>query len=138
MTLSAVPSAGFAFGGWGGALSGAVNPATLEVTGNASVTASFAPLYTLTANATRGGSVGQAPPGPIHPAGALVTLTATPDPGFAFEHWSGDLSGQANPAPLTMDADKEVMAVFLAPEPSEAILLGTALASVAWLARRGR
>jgi hypothetical protein len=133
-----VPSAGFAFGGWGGTLSGVVNPATLEVTGNAGVTASFTPLYTLTANATRGGSVGQAPPGAIHPAGALVTLPATPDPGFAFEHWSGDLSGQANPAPLTMDADKEVMAVFLAPEPSEAILLGTALASVAWLARRGR
>ena len=138
VTLSAVPSAGFAFGGWGATLSGAVNPATLEVTGNASVTASFTPLYTLTANATSGGSVSQDPPGAIHPAGALVTLTATPDSGFAFERWSGDLSGQANPAPLTMDADKEVMAVFLAPEPSEAILLGTALASVAWLARRGR
>ncbi len=42
----------------------------------------------------------------------LVTLSAKPDPGYAFESWSGDLSGATNPGVITMDADKNVTATF--------------------------
>ena len=45
-----------------------------------------------------------------------MTLTATPDPGFAFEGWSGDLSGSQNPATLTLDGDNSVTATFVGPE----------------------
>jgi hypothetical protein len=135
LTLSAVPETGFAFTGWGGALSGSDNPATLTLTENASVTASFAPLYTLTASASDGGHVSVEPPEGSYASGTVVTLTATPDPGWDFDGWSGDLSGTDNPSALTMDADKEVTAVFAAPEPSQAWLLTGALVLVRWLAR---
>ena len=73
------------------------------------------------------GSVTIAPPGTTYdpddsPAsetydsGATVTLTATPDDGWAFYNWTGDLSGNDNPATLTMDDDKNVTAIFMAEE----------------------
>jgi hypothetical protein len=135
LTLHASPEAGFAFTGWGGALSGTDNPAILLLTGNASVTASFAPLYALAASASEGGRVSLEPPDGSYPPGTVVTLTATADPGWGFDGWSGDLSGHENPSALTMDADKQVTAVFAAPEPSQALLLTGALALVRWLAR---
>ncbi len=42
----------------------------------------------------------------------IVTLTATPDAGYSFDGWSGDLSGTSNPVTITMDADKTVTASF--------------------------
>jgi hypothetical protein len=135
LTFSATPEAGFVFTGWSGALSGAANPATLALTGSASVTASFAPLYSLAATATEGGQVNVEPPDGSYPSGTVVTLTATPDAGFEFDGWSGDLAGPANPSPLTMDHDKQVTAVFAAPEPSQALLVTGALILVRWLAR---
>jgi hypothetical protein len=41
-----------------------------------------------------------------------VTLTATPNAGFAFIGWRGDLTGSTNPATLIMDHSKAVSAVF--------------------------
>jgi hypothetical protein len=41
-----------------------------------------------------------------------VTLQAFPDEGWQFDAWSGDLSGNENPARLLMDADKQVTASF--------------------------
>ncbi|MBI5140874.1 MAG: DUF1566 domain-containing protein [Nitrospirae bacterium] len=43
-----------------------------------------------------------------------VSLTAIPDTGWMFGNWSGALSGSLNPASLLMDADKNVMANFVA------------------------
>ena len=42
-----------------------------------------------------------------------VELAADPDPGWEFSHWSGDLSGTANPASITMDGNKLVIANFV-------------------------
>lgn len=85
---------------------------------------------------TRGrGSV--SPSGGVYDAGSMLVLTATPDPGSDFAEWEGDLTGQANPAALTMNADKSVKAVF-APEPCEALLLAAALLSVALTSRPAR
>ena len=44
--------------------------------------------------------------------GQTVTLTATPDFGYAFDGWSGDLSGTSNPQDILMDTDKFVTANF--------------------------
>ena len=64
------------------------------------------------------GTVELNPPGGAYPAGTTVTLTANPAAGdYAFDHWSGDLSGNANPAAITMDADKSVTAHFVAAGP---------------------
>src|SRR5258706_3836213 len=42
----------------------------------------------------------------------VVTLTATPNSGFSFVGWRGDLSGSTNPATIIMDRSKAVSAVF--------------------------
>lgn len=41
-----------------------------------------------------------------------VTLTATPNSGFNFVGWRGDLTGSTNPTTLIMDHSKAVAAVF--------------------------
>ncbi|SNR15434.1 InlB B-repeat-containing protein [Tenacibaculum jejuense] len=41
-----------------------------------------------------------------------VILTATPDPGYQFDGWSGDATGNTNPLTITMDADKTITAIF--------------------------
>jgi uncharacterized repeat protein (TIGR02543 family) len=68
--------------------------------------------YTLTANTAGSGSVTLNPPGGTYDAGTEVTVTATPNAGFVFSGWSGDLSGSTNLATITMDSDKSVTAIF--------------------------
>jgi hypothetical protein len=57
------------------------------------------------------GSVAVDPPGP-YDYGDPVTLTAYPEAGWGFDHWSGDLSGSSNPAVLTILGNMEVTAHF--------------------------
>ena len=61
-----------------------------------------------------GGSVTLSPPGDTYESGAEVTLTATAEDGYIFDHWSGDLSGSVNPATITMNSNKTVAAHFTA------------------------
>jgi uncharacterized repeat protein (TIGR02543 family) len=87
----------------------------LKMTGNRTVNATFTlPAYTITRNITpaSSGSIAAAPEQPGYPAGAQVSLTATPLPGYTFSGWSGDLSGSQNPATLIMDGNKSVTATF--------------------------
>jgi hypothetical protein len=112
VTLTAVPVAGGSFLGWGGALSGTTNPATLVVDGNKSVTASFTPVYTLAVSTKGKGSVTLSPAGGAYLEGTVVTLTASPGSGFRFTGWSGALSGTTNPATLVMNGNKSVTATF--------------------------
>jgi uncharacterized protein (TIGR03437 family) len=46
------------------------------------------------------------------PAGTQVSVTAFPNNGFAFKHWSGDLSGTNSTATVTMNAPRSVVAVL--------------------------
>ncbi len=113
--LTATANSGYIFSGWSGDLSGSTNPATLTMNANKSVTANFTPgatptTYTLTANATNGSI---SPTSGSYNAGTSVTLTATPNNGYTFSGWSGDLSGSTNPATLTMNANKSVTANFV-------------------------
>lgn len=78
--------------------------------------------YTLMANTTGVGSVTLNPSGGVYDAGTMVTLTATPGPGYQFDGWSGDLSGALNPATITMDANKTVMATFVAVSSGEQVV----------------
>lgn len=62
------------------------------------------------------GSVSVEPPGIRHSVGQVVTLTAVPDPGWAFAGWSGDLSGATNPVTLTITGNTAVTATFIEEE----------------------
>jgi hypothetical protein len=41
-----------------------------------------------------------------------ITITATANTGYQFGHWEGDLTGTTNPAPLVVDGNKTITAVF--------------------------
>jgi hypothetical protein len=45
--------------------------------------------------------------------GTWVTITAVGDEGYLFSHWSGDLTGSANPASVVMDKNKFIAANFV-------------------------
>ncbi|MGC9321688.1 MAG: InlB B-repeat-containing protein, partial [Kosmotogaceae bacterium] len=68
--------------------------------------------YTLAVNVVGQGTVTKNPNRPTYDHGEEVQLTATPDEGWDFTGWSGDLSGTANPANITMDSNKTVTATF--------------------------
>jgi hypothetical protein len=54
------------------------------------------------------------PAGGKYTDGSVIKLTATPADDYMFDSWSGDLSGSANPATVTMDSDKSILAKFKA------------------------
>ena len=68
------------------------------------------PSYDLTVTVSGGGSVSQ--PSGTFVEGTVLTLTATADPGWVFSAWGGALSGNLLTETLTMDGDKNVVAVF--------------------------
>lgn len=70
--------------------------------------------YTLSVviNPPGAGTVTMNPSGGTYNAGTVVTLTATANSGYVFSGWAGDLSGTSNPATITMDANKVVIANF--------------------------
>lgn len=67
--------------------------------------------YTLTTNTNGNGSVTS---GGTYDAGTSLTITATPDPGYQFDNWSGDLSGSTNPITFTINSNMTVTANFSA------------------------
>jgi len=67
---------------------------------------------TLTVDPTGGGTIAASPAPPYH-YNDVVTLTATANPGYTFSHWSGDLTGNLNPATLLIDGNKTVIASFI-------------------------
>jgi hypothetical protein len=54
---------------------------------------------------------------------STATLTATPDTGYVFSHWTGDAVGSDNPLAVSMDSSKTVKAHFITEEAADAIAL---------------
>lgn len=116
ITVTATASAGYKFSHWEGDLAGSTNPASLVMDKNKTITATFLAHYVLTVNVDPlgGGTVALEPSQPAegYVEGTRVTLTATAAEGYEFDHWSGALSGSENPATITIDSAKAVMADF--------------------------
>jgi NOL1/NOP2/fmu family ribosome biogenesis protein len=122
VTVRAVPAAGWAFAGWAGDATGKVNPLAVTVDQDKTVKAVFLPLFTVTPSVSGKGAVTFAPSQASYMQGAVVSVSATPQAGWRFMGWSGDLSGTANPAELTVDGNKSITATFL---PLWQLTLGT-------------
>ena len=115
VTLTAIPAGGWAFDSWSGDLSGSENPTTIIMDANKDITAVFSPVptYTLTTAVSGGGVIAPEAGTHTYAEDTEVPVTATAESGWAFDHWEGALSGDVNPAAVTMDADKTVTAVFV-------------------------
>lgn len=111
--LTATPATDWAFTTWAGGLTGSTNPATITITGDTTITANFQWIeYTLTVNIVGNGSVTKNPSKAVYHNGDIVTLTATPDTGWLFTGWTGNLTGNANPATITITTNTTITANF--------------------------
>jgi len=114
VTLTANPNTGWTFSHWTGGLTGSVNPDTITMDTDKTVTAVFTQnQYTLTITVIGSGSVTKNPDLATYTHGTPVQLTANPSVGWHFDQWSGDMSGSTNPDTIIMDGDKSVNAHFL-------------------------
>jgi thermitase len=115
VSLTATANTESTFAGWSGDLSGSVNPTSITMTGNKTVTATFSlNTYTLTVAIVGNGLVTPTVGTHAYPYGAVVPITATANTGSIFAGWSGDLSGNVNPISITMMGNKTVTATFQA------------------------
>jgi hypothetical protein len=123
VSVVATPNPGFRFAGWSGACSG-TNVCDLVMNSNMSVSATFtivpAGQYALTVIDFGSGTIVSSPAGincgtacaTSFPAGTLVTLTATPSPGYVFAGWGGACTG-LGACVVLMDQIQTVDATFL-------------------------
>ncbi len=120
--LIATPDAGYRFVEWTGDVStiADIYAATTTITMNAdySITAEFVKQYYLTISTTEGGSITEPDEGMfIYDEGTVVNLVATPDAGYRFVEWTGDVGTIADiyaaTTTITMNGDYSITANFV-------------------------
>ncbi|MCB0086083.1 MAG: InlB B-repeat-containing protein, partial [Caldilineaceae bacterium] len=123
VTLTATAASGWLFDGWQG-LAGTSNPATIIVTRNRVITATFIPLrHVITTAVVGNGAVTRAPDAADYPHGTIVTVTANAAPGWRFAGWQGDGTGIEPSLTLTVDQDLHLTATFVEALPDSYTLL---------------
>ncbi|MCP4697735.1 MAG: hypothetical protein GY862_12920 [Gammaproteobacteria bacterium] len=125
-TLTANPDACYQFSAWSGQNAGECAGATCNLIMDAakSLGAEFVKkTFSLTHSATNGSI---SPALSSYDCGSSVTLTATPNGGYWFTGWTGDISGNQSPVTLTVSKDMNITANFsilpLALTPAEVTL----------------
>ncbi len=114
-TITASPNDGYKFAGWSGTCSGSGPSCTFTVTENISFTATFELIpvtYTVTLysnKSDRGTTSGAG----TYPAGTVVSISASPEPGYKFSSWSLDYSGTDNPHTFTLTGNVTITAIFI-------------------------
>ena len=117
-TLEPVANPGWTFDSWSGADAGdlidnANGTWDLVMDDDKAVTAVFIQdEYTLTITSDHG-TVASLPDRLTYFYGEEVLLTVSPDSGWLFTGWSGDLTGSDNPNSILMDSDKNVTAEYV-------------------------
>jgi hypothetical protein len=107
---------------------------TITMNGDYSITASFEEIssfqYDLTTFSTEGGSVTEPGEGVFtYDGGTVVDLVATPDEGYQFDEWTGDVDTivdiEADVTTITINGDYSITANFVA-APSGGCFIATA------------
>ncbi len=107
---------GWKFDGWSGDRTGRVNPDTVVMDGDKTITAMFSQIpagqYEVRTKSVGSGVVVAEPPGPYYSLGTVVTLKARTNAGSRFGGWSGDASGIDTVVTVRVDGHKSVTATF--------------------------
>ncbi|MFC1765740.1 hypothetical protein ACFL6U_27155 [Planctomycetota bacterium] len=114
--MTAHPAPGWDFLGWFGDHTSGANPGAIKMDSNKDVMAVFVQQsspYELEAIEVGDGTVTLNPPGGEYALGTMVEMSALPAPGWTFLGWSGDLTGDENPAYIGMSGHKTVYATFI-------------------------
>jgi len=125
VTLNASPAAGYVFKRWSGDVQSTNPNLTLILDGSKNIQAVFEPATTPPDGNTNGnsdyslavvviGSGTVTPDGGKYSPGTSVQLVATPDEGWNFTGWEGDLSGTDLSNVVVMSGNRTVKAVFTA------------------------
>jgi 6-phosphogluconolactonase len=114
VTLIATAEPGYRFVSWEGDITGTQNPKTITLDADKTIYARFRSLYNYNLNTTvtPDGSGTIEPWNGIFTEDSTAVVTASANSCYAFDHWSGDLSGSVNPTTITMNATKDVTAYF--------------------------
>ena len=117
--ITAIPAEGYIFSEWSGSADGTINPLTVSMTTDKSITANFTRIqYTLNLFKVGEGAISQevisaARTTEDYNAGTSVRLNATPSSGWIFTSWSGSSTSTANPIDLIIDETKTITATFV-------------------------
>ncbi|MFA9390124.1 MAG: ice-binding family protein [Prolixibacteraceae bacterium] len=113
--LTAIPNDGYEFTGWGGQATSSINPLSITMIENKNIIANFtlitANTYTLDVISVNG-DVLKNPLQVNYDNGDIVELTATPNSGYKFNFWSGDVTSSSNPISVLIDQDKTITANY--------------------------
>jgi len=113
--LNADAEPGWAFTGWSGDVVSSDNPLALTITGHTAITATFN-QEEFTLNVLRapeqGGTVTVVPEEAMYRYGDVITLTASSNPGWTFEAWSGDVTGSTTEITHTIVGETVITATF--------------------------
>ena len=71
------------------------------------------PVYNLQISVVGGGTISVNPTNGPYASNTVVVLTANAATNWAFDHWTGDVTGSQNPVSLTMNGPRSVQAVFV-------------------------
>jgi len=113
VNLTAVPSEGWYFVGWGGDHEASEEQIELTMDGVKNLTAHFElKTYTLNVKEVGDGSVIIEPYNEEYEHGDEVNLTALPEDGYEFVGWSGDYEGYEEEINLIMDDIQNLTAHF--------------------------
>jgi uncharacterized repeat protein (TIGR02543 family) len=125
VTLTGIPATGYTFTGWSGDLRSTMNPATVTMDANRTITAIFAiNTYIITVNVSGSGSVAKFPDQVTYSHGTSVQLIATPAAGWKFTGWIEDLTTVTNPVTLIVSRAHSIVAQFEPVAPSLTSSLG--------------
>lgn len=113
----ALPAAGQVFANWNGNATLNTSPHTVTIAApttalNALFAALSASQRSLAIKVQGSGNVTKTPSQNAYTAGATVSLTPVPDPGWTFTGWADDATGSTVPLQVTMDANKVITAMF--------------------------
>jgi pectate lyase len=114
ITLLAQNLPALRFDNWSGDLTGSVNPATVAMNGNKTITGNFSavPTYKLNVVVNGIGNVTLSSPGGEYPENTVVTLTANSVLGSTFTGYSGSITSTNAVSTITMNSVKNVTASF--------------------------
>ena len=116
--LSATPDEGYLFSGWTGDVTSPDESITVNMDSDKSLIANFnSPEYQLTVTVVGNGTV--TPENGMY--SGEVTIVATPDEGYHFEAWSGDIESTAKTLYVVMDANLNLTATFAEGEESSLV-----------------
>ncbi|MDR3735730.1 MAG: glycosyl hydrolase family 28 protein [Acidobacteriaceae bacterium] len=112
--LLATPGSGYTFTSWSGDFASTDNPAYFTLNADSNITVEFDPIAQCTLTVSTVGTGSITPGSGSYACGTTVSLQATvTDSSYAFAGFSGDYSGTANPASITLNNNMAVTGTFV-------------------------